>query len=79
MRANLVTLFVYKMKVKGQRLKSTLTKPKCFRMRFRFFSNNLRLFRSNFLVKKSSCRHDRFGPKLVKIQAILLIFQPFEV
>ena len=56
----------------------------CHRPRFAKFS---RSFRENFsktlarniFSKSRSRRRDQFGPKIVKIRAILAIFEPFEV
>ena len=53
-----------------------------FRKVFEFFETfwrEIRSFRSfEFLPQNRSRRDDLFGPKIIEIGAILVIFQPFE-
>ena len=56
----------------------------CHRPRFAKFSRKFREFffenvGAKIFSKNRSRRRDQFGPKIVKIRAILAIFEPFEV
>ena len=46
--------------------------------KFENFSKNFRSFRSFEMFSRNKVRRDSFGPKIVEIEAIIVICRPFE-